>query len=151
MNELQRALEIFDGHYNCSQSVFVPFARRFGLAEEKAIGVAAGFGGGIGQMGETCGAVTGASMALGLLAQTRIGSCYEVKYVAYALVQEFTPRFIEKCGALKCRELLGLDISDQQQYLAAKRENLFHTRCPFFITTAVEIVLDIIEQAGREG
>ena len=151
MNEIQHAMELFDGHYNCSQAVFVPFAGRFGLTEEQAIGMAAGFGGGIGQMGETCGAVTGACMALGLLAQERSGSGYEVKYQAYALVQEFIPRFREKCGALKCRDLLGRDISDPQQYHAAKQEDLFHTRCPLFINTAVEILLGMVGIPEAEG
>ena len=108
--------------------------------------VSRAFGAGLG-LGLTCGAVTGACMVLGLLAQKRMGSNYEVKYVAYALVQEFTPRFLERCGALKCRDLLGKDISDSEQYMAAKRENLFHTRCPLFIQSAVEILLDMIEQA----
>jgi C_GCAxxG_C_C family probable redox protein len=151
MDEKQLALQYFEGHYSCSQSVFVPFAIRYGVSKEHAISIAAGFGGGIGQMGETCGAVTGACMALGLLSGSRQGFTYEIKYGAYALVQDFAARFRERCGALNCRDLLEMDISNPQQYQAAKDSNLFHTRCPVFILTAVEILGDMFEEPGTES
>ena len=53
-------------HYNCAQSVLIPFAADAGIDEEAAFRVAANFGGGM-KMGSVCGAVTGGLMALGLL------------------------------------------------------------------------------------
>ena len=53
-------------HYNCAQSVLVPFAERAGLSSEHAFAVAQGFGSGM-QTGSVCGAVTGAIMALGVM------------------------------------------------------------------------------------
>ena len=52
-------------HYNCAQSVLIPFAEDFGMSREEAFRVAANFGAGM-RMGSVCGAVTGALMALGL-------------------------------------------------------------------------------------
>lgn len=52
-------------HYNCAQSVLIPFAADAGIDEEAAFRVAANFGGGM-KMGSVCGAVTGGLMALGL-------------------------------------------------------------------------------------
>ena len=52
-------------HYNCAQSVLLPFAPDAGMSEEDALRMAANFGGGM-QMGGTCGAFTGGMMALGL-------------------------------------------------------------------------------------
>ncbi len=53
-------------HYNCAQSVLVPFAQAAGIDEETAFRVAANFGGGM-KRASVCGAVTGGLMALGLL------------------------------------------------------------------------------------
>lgn len=53
-----------DIHYNCAQSVLIPFAEDMGLTREQANAVALNFGGGMG-CGSVCGAITGALMAMG--------------------------------------------------------------------------------------
>ena len=54
-----------DIHFNCCQSVLVPFADKCGLTKEAAYQLGAHFGAGM-KHGATCGAVTGALMALGM-------------------------------------------------------------------------------------
>jgi C_GCAxxG_C_C family probable redox protein len=78
---LDRAKElraITEVHYNCAQSVIVPFAQDAGLTEEAAMKVAANFGAGM-KMASVCGAITGGLMVLGLFgvddAQT-VGAYY---------------------------------------------------------------------------
>lgn len=51
-------------HYNCAQSVLIPFAEDMGLTREQANALALNFGGGMG-CGSVCGAITGALMAMG--------------------------------------------------------------------------------------
>ena len=51
--------------YDCSQVVLSYFAERLGITEEMANKVSACFGGGM-MHGDTCGAFTGAIMAVGL-------------------------------------------------------------------------------------
>jgi len=66
---LERARELRaceDPHYNCAQSVLVPFAEQAGMTTEQALAVAQGFGGGM-QTGGICGAISGGVMALGVL------------------------------------------------------------------------------------
>ena len=53
-------------HYNCAQSMLIPFAQEAGLTEEQANAVALNFGGGMG-CGATCGALAGTLMAMGAL------------------------------------------------------------------------------------
>ena len=53
-----------DIHYNCAQSVLIPFAEDMGITREQANALALNFGGGMG-CGSVCGAVTGALMAMG--------------------------------------------------------------------------------------
>ena len=52
-------------HYNCCQSVVLPFAPDAGMTEEDAYRMAYHFAAGM-RMGGTCGAVTGGLMVLGL-------------------------------------------------------------------------------------
>ena len=52
-------------HYNCAQSVVVPFCEAAGIPEETAMRFADGFGGGM-KRASVCGAVTGGIMVLGL-------------------------------------------------------------------------------------
>ena len=53
-------------HYNCAQSVLIPFAAEMGLTEAQANAMGAHFGSGM-RHGSTCGAITGALMVLGML------------------------------------------------------------------------------------
>jgi C_GCAxxG_C_C family probable redox protein len=65
---LDRAKElrgIVTPHYNCAQSVLLPFAEGAGLTKEQAFQVSANFGAGM-KVAGTCGAITGGLMVLGL-------------------------------------------------------------------------------------
>ena len=65
---LDRAVElrvITERHYNCGQSVVVPFAKEMGLTEEQAYGICANFGGGL-KRASACGAMTGGLVVLGM-------------------------------------------------------------------------------------
>ncbi len=52
-------------HYNCAQSVLLPFAEVCGIPREQALAAAANLGGGT-RIAGTCGAFLGAALALGL-------------------------------------------------------------------------------------
>lgn len=67
MNKADRAEELFRKGYNCSQSVFVAFAEELGMSEEEAARMASPFGAGFGKLREVCGAVSGMTMAAGVL------------------------------------------------------------------------------------
>ena len=58
-----RAIEV--PHYNCGQSVVIPFAEDAGLTEAQAYAVCANFGGGL-KRAAACGAITGGLVVLGL-------------------------------------------------------------------------------------
>lgn len=67
MTKKEKAFELRSNtevHYNCAQSVLMPFAGELELTEGKAFDLALNFGGGMG-CGGMCGAVTGALMAMG--------------------------------------------------------------------------------------
>ena len=52
-------------HYNCAQSLLIPFGPEVGLSREQANALGANFGAGM-KMGATCGVLTSALMLLGM-------------------------------------------------------------------------------------
>ncbi len=146
MTKVEQARDSFAKGFNCAQSVLSAFAPELGLEREMALKVAGAFGGGMGRMGHTCGAVTGAFMAIGL----KYGKVHEdddlaqTRDKAYALVREFAARFAARHGAITCNELIGCDISIPEIHHQAAEKGLFKTRCPQFIQDAVEILELII-------
>jgi C_GCAxxG_C_C family probable redox protein len=66
MTRTEIALDFFKNNFNCSQSVLCAFAPDLGISRESSMKIASAFGAGIGRRQLTCGAVTGALMALSL-------------------------------------------------------------------------------------
>lgn len=131
-NHLTRAEELrasVDVHFNCAQSVLIPFAEECGLTEEQAFGVAANFGGGM-NMAKTCGACTGGLMALGAMG---LGS------------RELCVRFLNRMkenhdGTLDCADLL-------RKNKEAGRPKKPH--CDDMVYEAVRLVEEIMQEEGK--
>nr|MDO8080477.1 C-GCAxxG-C-C family protein [Candidatus Freyarchaeota archaeon] len=144
MNNVERAVSVFKEGFSCSQAMLSTYGTQFGLDRETALRVSGAFGGGMGRMGETCGAVTGAFMVIGLkYGQTRVGD-EESKEKAYRLVKEFVDKFKSQNGSIVCRELLGCDISTPEGRRLAKEKKLFTNLCPKFVQDAAEIIEQIL-------
>jgi C_GCAxxG_C_C family probable redox protein len=135
------AVRMFDQEFACSQSVLAAFADPADLSRETALRVAAGFGGGLARTGDTCGAVIGAIMVLGL---RHCGVPAEAdplgKQQTYPPVREFLARFKARHGSIVCRELLACDIGVPEELERAREQGLFKSRCPAFVRTAAEIL-----------
>ncbi len=129
---------------NCAQSVFTAFSGEMGLDEQTAFSIAQAFGGGM-HIGSTCGAVTGAYMALGLANPVSQASPKESAEKTAALLAEFTRRFRELHGAVNCTELLGYDLSIPEKAAEAREKGLFVTECPKFVGDAVKIVEELLK------
>jgi C_GCAxxG_C_C family probable redox protein len=122
MSQVRRALSTFDEGYSCSQSILSSFAPELGLDREMALRVATAFGGGMGHRGDTCGAVTGAFMVIGLKHGRVKAEDRDVRDRAYALVNQFVEAFEARHGSIVCRELLGFDLSTPEgEQLAEER------------------------------
>ena len=120
------------------------FGEQFGLARELALRVAGAFVGGMARMGETCGAVTGALMAIGLKYGMTQAKDEAAREKTYKLAQEFMTRFKARHNSLVCRELLGYDLSSPEGRKGAYEKGLFTTLCPQLVRDAVEIVEQIL-------
>src|SRR6266545_4231780 len=65
MIKCDEAVALFRSGFNCSQAILRAYGDEVGLAAHHALKLGSGFGAGM-RRGATCGAVTGAIMALGL-------------------------------------------------------------------------------------
>jgi len=141
----EQAVEFFRNDLNCSQAVLGSYCREFGLDCEMAFKVATGFGGGM-RMAETCGAVTGAFMVLGLKYGNKTAEDKKGKARTYEKIVEYTNRFKARNGSVICRELLGCDISTPEGMEKAKESELFDSVCSKMVREAAEILEEMLEE-----
>ncbi|AHF06025.1 C-GCAxxG-C-C family protein [Desulfitobacterium metallireducens] len=144
MSKVQEAVVCFNESFSCSQAVFSTYATQFGLDKETAFRVSASFGGGMARMGDTCGAVTGAFMVIGLKYGKTRAEDEDSKERTFQVVQEFVSRFRECNGSIICRDLLGCDISTKDGAKKAKEHNLFNTICPNLVKNSAQLLEEIL-------
>jgi C_GCAxxG_C_C family probable redox protein len=130
---------------NCSQAVLTAYCEQFGLERSLALKLAQGFGGGMGRMGATCGAVTGAYMVLGLAQKMWDENPRQSLERTYELVREFNQRFKALHGSVICKELISYDLSTLEGLAEARNKKIFTTICPNFVGDSVEILEAMIQ------
>ena len=145
MMESGAAVECFLSGFNCAQAVFSTYCDDLGLETEMAKRIACGFGAGMGYIGETCGAVTGALMLIGLKYGKVDVEDNAAKDKTYEMVQEFTKRFKAINSSVKCKELLGYDLSIPEDLDTVKEKQLFSILCPKFVRDSSEIIQELLE------
>lgn len=144
MDKKSLALSYFSNHYNCSQSVLAAYAQDFGLSEEIALKISCGFGAGMGRLQETCGAISGAFMVLGLKYGKSKDHEENLKELTYEKVREFSKIFKLKYESLKCIDLIGVDISKKDGLELARNNHLFDKLCTQYISEVIDILEGIL-------
>ena len=143
-SKVDKAVECFEGNCNCCQSMILIYGPQYGLTEDVGLRLGTGFAGGLARHGEVCGAVAGAIMVIGLSNGMTSEEDMDRRDKTYELVNEFIKRFKKNNSSIKCRDLLGCDLSTQEGREKAKSEGLFETLCPKFVKTSAEILEEII-------
>ncbi len=133
------AVDLFNNGFNCSQSVLAAFAGDYGLDKETALKLSGGFGGGV-RSGEVCGAVTGAVAVVGLKYGQYVDGDADSKAECNSKTGEFITKFKENNKSIVCRELLGFDISTDQE---RAKSNLHRNDCVNFIKSAVSTLEEL--------
>lgn len=139
------ATETFRNGFNCSQSVLSVFAEDFGLTKDSCLRLASPFGSGIARMQETCGAITGALMVIGLKYGKGENGAEADKANAYKLSQQFISEFKELHHSICCLDLLeGLDINTPEGMTEIQKRELFRFNCSKYVKDAVEITESLL-------
>ena len=145
MSRVEQAGSCYDEGFVCSQAILSTYGSLYGLERENALKIADAFGGGMARMGETCGAVTGAFMVMGLKYGRTVIENSQTHEDLYSLVREFISRFISRNGSIMCRDLLHQDMNTPQGLKEARDKNLFTTLCPEYVKDAAEILEEFLE------
>ena len=128
----EQVLEEFDKGYDCCQVVFRYWAEKLNMDTELAYKVSSGFGAGMFQ-GETCGAVIGAYMALGLKYGSILPSPEGDEQRVESIIKdvEFRENFYKNI-ILLCAENLWVQICDKRKETTEnkKKEQKMITFCP---------------------
>lgn len=136
----EKAVESFKSGMNCAQSVLLAYSDQYKFDDNLAFQISSGFGGGMGRLQKTCGAVTGAFMILG------IHNCE--KYSNHSLqtennrnmIQEFNRRFLQKYDSLECKEIIKCDLNTPEGQQYSKDQNVKENICTKCIMDSIDIV-----------
>jgi C_GCAxxG_C_C family probable redox protein len=139
MSRVDGAVEGFCRGAACSQAILGTYGPSVGLPREQAMKLASGFAGGM-RLAQTCGAVTGAFMVLGLRHAGPECDQRNGRENVYAAIREFAARFQQRNGTVVCKELLGCDISTPDGVREATEKGFFRTICPKLVQDAAEIL-----------
>jgi C_GCAxxG_C_C family probable redox protein len=141
-----KAITAFKSGYNCAQSVVVTFAEDLNFDKSAALSTSVGFGGGMGRLQETCGAVTGAFMVLGMYNSGKYPHNLDLKNGTYPMVQQFDSKFKAIHQTTNCRALLQCDLRSEEGHAYAVENKLFDKVCEKCISDAVKIVEELIAE-----
>ena len=144
MSGIEKAISSFRGDFNCAQSIFSAYATQYGLDRDTALKLATGFGGGMGRLQNTCGAVSGAFMVISLKYGMGIDGDLEARDKTYQLVREFSNRFQEMHGSINCKELLGCDINTPEGKEYYDQNDFFEKKCFEYVKDSAKILKEML-------
>ena len=124
-------------YYGCAESTLVALKSVFDLPRPSDSSSAMAFNGGIAWTGGPCGAITGAALAIGMLAERRIPDHARAKRVARELVARLMAEFAERHGSIDCRALVGMDLRAPGAHDAFIASGAWRTGCMAQIEFAV--------------
>ncbi|MDO4511591.1 MAG: C-GCAxxG-C-C family protein [Bacteroidales bacterium] len=138
----QAGREYFQKGYNCAQAVVAAFADVYPEDDINTLmRLAASFGGGMGRLRMTCGAVTGMFMLAGLENGSATPVDLDSRARNYALVQELAAKFKEESDSLICATLIGLRVGTIEPPRPSERTAQYYRQrpCPRLVETACRI------------
>lgn len=125
----EKARELYLEGYNCAQAVALAFADLTGTDVETVKLASAPFGGGMGRLGEVCGAVSGMLMTLSFVRRRDTLDARE-KAALYNEERVIAEMFRTRAGSILCRDLLMMRAGKKEGGLA----------CPDIVALAAEII-----------
>lgn len=150
---VHRAVDNFMQGYGCCQSVVAAFADLYGISDDLAKRIGAGFGGGVGRLRMMCGAVSGIVILVGLDCGQTEGSDREGKSACYKVVQQLLARSTEQNGSLICAEILGLKGYEKAQssYVASPRTAEYYKKrpCAAKVESAARIFAEYLAEKAQ--
>lgn len=144
MTHKEKAVQLLNQQYHCSQALFGSFAEDFGLDLKTAFKISTCFGAGMRQ-GGTCGCITASLLILGLALGFYDSQDRELEVYANNKTEELIRLFTEKMdGAVNCRDILGKDITRPEEMAVIRQEGLILKKCPRALNVSIEILEEML-------
>ena len=135
--------ERFLTHWNCTQAVLESLAVHSSMDAETLSKITSPFAAGM-WSGLTCGAVTGAMMAIGMrYGRTSDGDAKAMETTT-AKTRELMAALSGKFGDLNCSALLGVDMSTDAGIKEAADKGLFKSKCPVLVEASTREALRLM-------
>lgn len=150
MTHKEKAHQLLQQQYHCSQALFGAFAKDFGLDLKTAFKISTCFGAGMRQ-GGTCGCITASLLVLGMALGFYDSQDKEREIYGNKKTQEFIRLFTERMnGEIYCRDILGKDISKPQEMAIIRKEGLILKKCPRALDISIEILEDMLAEYFKD-
>ena len=133
---------LFKEGFDCSQIVLAEVSDRIGITREQAYAIASCFGIGMAQ-GGTCGAASGAIMAIGMKYGNVKSGDLKTKAQVFEKRDEFIRRFAQMNGKVACPDLLGRRVDTFEELVTLGATGLFDN-CPRYCVNAIKILEDML-------
>ena len=145
--KVEKARDLFLEGYNCAQAAAAAFAPEMGLEEKTVLRLAGGFGGGMGGMRNTCGAISGMCMAYSMIAGYDEADDMETKKHLYATVRRMCEQFEEQYETLLCRSLLERNGIEAKAEPSERTPEYYRTRpCARYVESCAAILCDTLNE-----
>lgn len=149
MSRAERAKELFEQGYACSQAVALAFSDVVEIDESALTKMMLPFGGGFGRLRLVCGAVSGMTAICGLIFAKAINSS-ENKMSVYEIERELCAKFENEFGSLICENLLsGANLKVEKGGNAETRTTEYYKKRP--CSEIVKGATQILEEALKEN
>lgn len=118
-----------------------------GLGSEEVLWASTAFNGGIaGQQRAPCGVISSATVCLGLRHRCPPDQTEQAKAAREAArrdASELVRSFRERFGAITCRDLLGLDFSDPEDYQRFRESGIGEQKCDNYVKFAIDKLYEL--------
>lgn len=132
--------------FGCAETTFMVLKEAFELPGATDPSAAMALNGGVANGGGVCGAITGAALAVGLLAARRFGDHSRAKNAAREAIAGVMDGFWDRFGAVDCRTLVG-EIRTPEQHQAFINSGIWQEAC----MSQVEFVVRALVSLPAEG
>lgn len=136
--------------YGCAETVFVVLKSAYGLPDSTDSAAAMALNGGIAYSGGPCGVISGAAMAVGLLAAQRIADHRQAKTAARQITARLMDDFEDGYGSTACRDLIGMDLRTDEGHRAFIESAIWRDRCMSQIEFVVGRLAPLADEVAWE-
>jgi len=150
LNKIEQAAHDYEKEYHgCSRCAFRALQENLNLGDDSVFLAATPLAAGIAFQGETCGALLGGLLAVGLATASLDMADADTQRNSMANGYRLYRRFVREIGSSRCRDIqtvrLGrsFNISDPEDYERAQEAGIY-TECPKVVGKAARLAANLI-------